>query len=93
MLAKINHQLFFPEGSRSTESIQSKRRNSTAFKCLAPSECADEKVVSQDGIEPSTRRLRERLVAVRPSPSPVFHSEVAGLRCLFVRRFPPATAR
>ena len=54
-------QLFFPEGV----AFDGNRFNRTAataplFKYLAPSESADERVVSRDGIEPSTRRLRER---------------------------------
>jgi hypothetical protein len=52
-------QLFFPEGI----AYDGNRFNRTAvtaplFKYLAPSESADERVVSRDGIEPSTRRLR-----------------------------------
>jgi hypothetical protein len=52
-------QPFFPEGI----AFDGNRFNRTAvtaplFKYLAPSECADERVVSQEGIEPSTRRLR-----------------------------------
>jgi hypothetical protein len=52
-------QLFFPEGI----AYDGNRFNRTAataplFNYLAPSESADEKVVSRDGIEPSTRRLR-----------------------------------
>ena len=52
-------QLFFPEGI----AFDGNRFNRTAataplFNYLAPSEGADEKMVSQDGIEPSTRRLR-----------------------------------
>ncbi len=52
-------QLFFPEGI----AYGGNRFNRTAvtaplFSYLAPSESADERVVSQEGIEPSTRRLR-----------------------------------
>jgi hypothetical protein len=52
-------QLFFPEGI----AYDGNRFNRTAataplFKYLAPSESADEKMVSREGIEPSTRRLR-----------------------------------
>ena len=52
-------QLFFPEGI----AYDGNRFNRTAvtaplFNYLAPSESADERVVSRDGIEPSTRRLR-----------------------------------
>jgi site-specific DNA recombinase len=52
-------QLFFPEGI----AYDGNRFNRTAvtaplFNYLAPSESADEKMVSQEGIEPSTRRLR-----------------------------------
>ena len=52
-------QLFFPEGI----AYDGNRFNRTAvtaplFKYLAPSESADERVVSQLGIEPRTRRLR-----------------------------------
>jgi hypothetical protein len=52
-------QLFFPEGI----AYDGNRFNRTAataplFNYLAPSESADEKMVSREGIEPSTRRLR-----------------------------------
>jgi hypothetical protein len=52
-------QLFFPEGI----AFDGNRFNRTAataplFNYLAPSESADEKMVSREGIEPSTRRLR-----------------------------------
>ena len=52
-------QLFFPEGV----AFDGNRFNRTAataplFKYLAPSESADERVVSRGGIEPPTRRLR-----------------------------------
>ena len=52
-------QLFFPEGI----AYNGNRFNRTAvtaplFNYLAPSENADERVVSREGIEPSTRRLR-----------------------------------
>ena len=52
-------QLFFPEGI----AFDGNRFNRTAataplFNYLAPSESADEKLVSREGIEPSTRRLR-----------------------------------
>ena len=52
-------QLFFPEGI----AFDGNRFNRTAataplFNYLAPSESADEKVVSRLGIEPRTRRLR-----------------------------------
>ena len=52
-------QLFFPEGI----AFDGNRFNRTAvtaplFKYLAPSESADERVVSPEGIEPSTYRLR-----------------------------------
>ena len=68
-------QLFFPEGI----AFDGNRFNRTAataplFKYLAPSECADERVVSRGGIEPPTRRLRERMAAVRPFPRDVFAS-------------------
>jgi hypothetical protein len=51
--------LFFPEGI----AYSGNRFNRTAitaplFKYLAPSESADERMVSREGIEPSTRRLR-----------------------------------
>src|SRR6266852_4703005 len=54
-------QLFFPEGI----AYDGNRFNRTAvaaplFKYLAPPESADEKMVSRVGIEPSTRRLRDR---------------------------------
>jgi len=56
-------QLFFPEGI----AYDGNRFNRTAvtaplFKYLAPSDSADEKMVSQEGIEPSTRRLRVQSV-------------------------------
>ena len=52
-------QLFFPDGV----AFDGNRFNRTAvtaplFKYLAPSESADEKMVSRVGIEPTTRRLR-----------------------------------
>ena len=52
-------QLFFPEGI----AYDGNRFNRTAataplFNYLAPSESADEKLVSRVGIEPTTRRLR-----------------------------------
>jgi hypothetical protein len=52
--------LFFPEGI----GYDGNRFNRTAataplFKSLAPSESADEKMVSREGIEPSTRRSRD----------------------------------
>jgi hypothetical protein len=52
-------QLFFPEGI----AFDGNRFNRTAataplFKYLAPSESADERMVSRVGIEPTTRRLR-----------------------------------
>jgi hypothetical protein len=52
-------QLVFPEGI----AFDGNRFNRTAataplFKYLAPSESADEKMVSRVGIEPTTRRLR-----------------------------------
>ena len=52
-------ELCFPEGI----AFDGNRFNRTAataplFNYLAPSESADEKMVSQEGIEPSTRRLR-----------------------------------
>jgi site-specific DNA recombinase len=52
-------QLFFPEGV----AFDGNRFNRTAatapfFKYLAPGESAEEKMVSREGIEPSTRRLR-----------------------------------
>jgi hypothetical protein len=51
--------LFFPEGI----AYNGNRFNRIAitaplFKYLAPSESADERMVSREGIEPSTRRLR-----------------------------------
>jgi hypothetical protein len=52
-------QLFFPEGI----TYDGNRFNRTAvtaplFNYLVPSDSADERVVSREGIEPSTRRLR-----------------------------------
>jgi hypothetical protein len=53
-------RVFFPERI----AYDGNRFNRTAataplFNYLAPSESADEKMVSREGIEPSTRRLRE----------------------------------
>jgi hypothetical protein len=45
---------------------------------LAPSEDADEKVVSREGIEPSTRRLRERQDGIRWMPPCAFAREING---------------
>ncbi len=52
-------QLFFPEGI-AHDGIRFNRTAVTAplFNYLAPSESADEKMVSRVGIEPTTRRLR-----------------------------------
>jgi hypothetical protein len=52
-------QLFFPEGI-AHDGNRFNRTAATAplFNYLAPSESADEKMVSREGIEPSTRRLR-----------------------------------
>ncbi len=52
-------ELFFPEGI-AFDGNQFNRTAATAplFNYLAPSESADEKMVSREGIEPSTRRLR-----------------------------------
>ena len=51
--------LFFPEGI-TCDGNRVKRTAATAplFNSLAPSESADEKMVSRGGIEPPTRRLR-----------------------------------
>ena len=54
-------QLFFPEDI----AYDGNRFNRTAataplFNYLAPSERADEKLVSREGVEPSTNRLRDR---------------------------------
>lgn len=46
------------------------------------------KVVSRDGIEPSTRRLRERLATVRWYPRGLFVSPRPQFACSFVRRIP-----
>ena len=71
-------QLFFPEGI----ALDGNRFNRTAataplFNYLAPSESADEKLVSPRGIEPPTRRVRERLATVRPRPGAAFPKETA----------------
>jgi hypothetical protein len=50
-------QLFFPEGF-AFDGNRFNRTTAPLFNYLAPSEGADEKVVSREGIEPSTRRLR-----------------------------------
>ena len=81
-------QLFFPEGI----AYDGDRFNRTAataplFNYLAPSESADEKMVSRLGIEPRTRRLRERLAYVRRFPFGVFPREIAGHRSMAVRCF------
>ena len=62
-------QLFFPDGI----AFDGNRFNRTAatapfFKYLALEESAEERVVSRDGIEPSTRRLR--LGGVRQTKGP-----------------------
>jgi hypothetical protein len=64
-------QLFFPEGI----AFDGNRFNRTAvtaplFNYLARSESADERVVSLEGIEPSTYRLRVELVTKRVSTEP-----------------------
>jgi hypothetical protein len=53
-------QLFFPEGI-AFDGNRFHRTAATAplFNYLAPSESADEKMVSRVGIEPTTRRLRD----------------------------------
>ncbi len=58
------------------KAVQSNRRNGTTFQCLAPSESADEKMVSRAGIEPATRRLRVRLGGVRWMPPLHFAWEI-----------------
>ena len=55
-------QLFFPDGI----AFDGNRFNRTAataplFNYLAPSESVDEKMVSREGIEPSTRRIRDAI--------------------------------
>jgi hypothetical protein len=50
-------------------------------------------VVSRVGIEPTTRRLRERLVAVHSYPAGVFARDFPRFGCYFVHRFPFATIR
>ena len=67
--ANIEQQLFFPEGI----AFDGNRFNRTAataplFNYLAPSESADEKMVSRLGIEPRTRRLRVALSDSRLAP-------------------------
>ena len=59
-------QLFFPEGI-AYDGSEFNRTAATApfFNYLAPSEGADEKMVSRLGIEPRTRRLREPMARVR----------------------------
>jgi hypothetical protein len=63
-------QLFFPEGI----GFDGNRFNRTAatapfFNYLAPSESAEEGLVSQEGIEPSTRRLRVQSRPRKPAKS------------------------
>ena len=62
-------RLFFPEGV----AFDGNRFNRTAltaplFNYLAPSESADEKMVSRTGIEPRTRRSRDGAVTALRSP-------------------------
>jgi hypothetical protein len=54
-----SYSRFFPEGI-ACDGNRFDRTGATAplFSYLAPSESADEKMVSREGIEPSTRRLR-----------------------------------
>jgi hypothetical protein len=53
-------QLFFPEGVTFDGTVFNRTAiTAPFFKYLAPSESADEKMVSRVGIEPTTRRLRE----------------------------------
>ena len=87
-------ELFFPDGI----AYDGNRFNRTAataplFNYLAPTEGADEKVVSRGGIEPPTRRLRERVAPIRSRPYRVFPSILRSNVCCFVRRFPLAAAR
>jgi DNA invertase Pin-like site-specific DNA recombinase len=60
-------QLFLPEGI-SFDGNRFNRTVATApfFKYLAPGESAEESLVSPEGIEPSTRRLRDSEWSVRP---------------------------
>jgi hypothetical protein len=73
-------QLFFPEGI----AYDGNRFNRTAataplFNYLAPSEIADQKMVSREGIEPSTRRLR--VVSSLFSESREFPNQLTRSRC------------
>jgi site-specific DNA recombinase len=90
-------QLFFPEGI-AFDGIRFNRTAATAplFNYLAPSESADEKMVSRLGIEPRTRRLRvlsERSARVRPCSANAFSSEICGLSLRVRPSFPPVSAR
>ena len=78
---RLQH-LFFPEAI----AFDGNRFNRTAitaplFNYLGPSESADERVVSRVGIEPTTRRLRERVLAVRRCPERVFGSAFPLVAC------------
>jgi DNA invertase Pin-like site-specific DNA recombinase len=79
-------QLFFPEGI----AFDGNRFNRTAataplFNCLAPSESADEKMVSRKGIEPTARPMRSpesdysRAVAVFSNPEDTLESNYSEL--------------
>jgi len=74
-------QLFFPEGI----AYDGNRFNRTAvtaplFKYLAPSDSADEKMVSQEEIEPSTRRLRVQSVLENRRNPNAFAGQVCRMR-------------
>jgi hypothetical protein len=86
-------QLFFPEGI----AYDGSRFNRTAvtaplFKYLAPSEGADERVVSPVGIEPTTNRLRVTDWAVRRCPDRQFPSGNREVGVQRVRPHPPESS-
>jgi hypothetical protein len=68
--------LFFPEGI-AYDGIRFNRTAATAplFNYLAPSERADEKMVSRTGIEPPARRMRARNRIIREQSSGADRSE------------------
>jgi hypothetical protein len=79
-------QLFLPEGI----AFDGNRFNRTAatapfFRYLSPSDSGQGSMVSRLGIEPRTRRLRERMAPVRQCPRRVFPSGTAGSVWRFVR--------
>jgi hypothetical protein len=82
-------QLFFPEGMAFDGSGFIRTAVTVpAISYLRRTESRNESVVSRLGIEPRTRRLRERLVAVRQCPPSTFPLVYHPARFQCVRRFP-----